>query len=72
VPALGLKHKEREMLVLTRRKAESIEISIGGTVVRIVVSSIAGDRVRIGIDAPREVRIVRAELAEQDRQRPAA
>jgi carbon storage regulator len=47
------------MLVLTRRPGQSIRV---GDNVELVVVRIEGDRVVLGIDAPREVRVVRAEL----------
>ncbi len=47
------------MLVLTRRPGQSILV---GDDVELVVVRIEGDRVVLGIDAPREVRVVRAEL----------
>jgi carbon storage regulator len=50
------------MLVLSRRKCESIVIDGG---IEITVLSIRGDRVRLGIEAPTDVRIVRRELTER-------
>ena len=47
------------MLVLTRHKNESIQIGGGIT---IVVVDIRGDKVRLGIEAPRETTIHRGEL----------
>lgn len=51
------------MLVLSRKCGESIFIGKG---IRIVVSEINGDAVRIAIDAPREVLILREELMYRD------
>jgi carbon storage regulator len=50
------------MLVLTRRPGQSIRI---GPNVEVRVVRIEGDRVVIGIAAPRHVAVVRAELVEQ-------
>jgi carbon storage regulator len=50
------------MLVLTRRPGQSIRI---GQNVEVRVVRIEGDRVVIGIAAPRHVAVVRAELVEQ-------
>jgi carbon storage regulator len=50
------------MLVLTRRTGQSIRI---GPNVEVRVVRIEGDRVVIGIAAPRHVAVVRAELVEQ-------
>jgi len=48
------------MLVLTRKPGEKVVIE-GGITVTVV--EVKGNKVRIGIDAPDEVRILRAELA---------
>jgi carbon storage regulator len=50
------------MLVLTRRPGQSIQI---GPNVEVRVVRIEGDRVVLGITAPRHVAVVRAELIEQ-------
>ena len=50
------------MLVLTRRPGQ--EIIIDGKTV-IYICDVKGDRVRIGIEAPREVVILRREVAER-------
>ena len=50
------------MLVLSRKKGESLAI---GENVTIEILSVEGDRVRIGIEAPREVRIFRKELLDE-------
>ncbi len=47
------------MLVLSRKKNESIVIDGG---IRLTVVEMRGDKVRIGIDAPREVVIHRQEV----------
>ena len=48
------------MLVLSRKPGEKVVIGNGIT---ITVVEVAGNRVRLGIDAPEDVRILRAELA---------
>ena len=50
------------MLVLSRRVGESIVI---GDDVTVTVLEVRGDVIRVGIDAPRSVRVHRAELLEQ-------
>ena len=50
------------MLVLTRRVGESIVIADD---IRIAVVSIRGDRVRIGVAAPADVRVDRLEIHER-------
>jgi len=47
------------MLVLTRRIGEEIVIA---DEIRITVVSVRGDRVRIGIDAPRDISVERREV----------
>jgi carbon storage regulator len=51
------------MLVLTRRAGEKIRI---GDEIEVTVLRMSGDRVRIGIDAPREIRVLRTEIAEKE------
>ena len=51
------------MLVLSRKLYE--EITIGGEI-KIVVTEISGNRVRIGVEAPKDVLIRRAELEALD------
>lgn len=55
------------MLVLSRKEGE--RLVIGDNVV-ITVNRISGNRITLGIDAPREVRVVRGELEPLDRQTP--
>jgi carbon storage regulator len=50
------------MLVLTRKPGESIIIDGG---IRITVTQVRGENVRIGIEAPLEVRVNRAEIHER-------
>ena len=47
------------MLVLTRRTGETVHIS---TNITVTVLEVKGNRIRIGIDAPVRVPIVRGEL----------
>ena len=49
------------MLVLSRKKDEKIVI---GDNITIMVIEIRGDKVRLGIDAPREVTVHRQEVYE--------
>lgn len=50
------------MLVLTRRLGERIVI---GDSITVTVVDIKGDTIRLGIDAPRDVRVQRLEVLEQ-------
>lgn len=47
------------MLVLTRKRRESIMIA---DEIEVSVLSISGDKVRIGIEAPREIPVFRKEI----------
>ena len=47
------------MLVLSRKEGERLSI---GNDITIVVSKVYGNRVTIGIEAPKHVKIVRSEL----------
>lgn len=49
------------MLVLTRKLNEQIQI---GNDITITIVRVKGNTVRVGIEAPRDVRIIRAELPE--------
>jgi len=53
------------MLVLTRRLNE--EIIIDGNI-RIVITAISGEKVRIGVSAPPSVRVDRAEVHQMRRE----
>ncbi len=53
--------KEWNMLVLSRKKNESIVINDDIT---IVVVEIRGDKVRLGVEAPKEVPVHRREVYE--------
>ena len=50
------------MLVVTRKLGESVSIGRG---VRVTLLSIAGQRIRMGIEAPKRVRILRDELRQK-------
>lgn len=47
------------MLVLTRKSQEKIQI---GENITITILRVKGQAVRVGIDAPRDVRVIRSEL----------
>lgn len=55
------------MLVLTRRVNE--KILIGDNIV-VTVLEVRGDQVRLGIDAPRDVKVFREEVVLRDQPRP--
>jgi carbon storage regulator len=53
------------MLALTRKKNESIVINDN---IEVVVLSVQGDQVKLGIDAPRHISVHRKEIYEQIQQ----
>jgi carbon storage regulator len=61
--------KECAMLVLTRKLEEKIKI---GDHIVVTVLQVKGNRVSIGIEAPRDVRIMRTELSPRPAEQPAA
>jgi len=50
------------MLILSRKAGDSLMIDGG---VRIVVLGVEGSSVRLGIDAPTDVRVMRGEILKQ-------
>jgi len=61
------------MLVLTRRKGQAIQLFIEDELVAEIVVAKVGDRedleacpVRLGIQAPKHVKIIRSELTKDD------
>lgn len=50
------------MLVVGRKVNEKILIFVDGVRIEVSVGSIRGQLVRIGIDAPKNVKVLRAEL----------
>ncbi|HWQ77241.1 MAG TPA: carbon storage regulator [Anaerovoracaceae bacterium] len=49
------------MLVISRKAGESLVISEN---IRITIVSLGNDKVTVGIDAPKEIKVVREELME--------
>ena len=47
------------MLVLSRKERQRIRL---GDDITVTIVRLAGDQVRLGIDAPREIRVLRDEL----------
>ena len=47
------------MLILTRKVGERIRIA---DEIELVVTAIQGDRIKIGIEAPKTIRVLRGEL----------
>ena len=47
------------MLILSRRAGESVTI---GNDIKVRVVSVSGNQVRLGIEAPREIKVLREEI----------
>ena len=56
--------EDEPMLVLSRKVGERIRIARD---IVVVVTAIQGDRIKIGIEAPKSVRVLRGELRETPR-----
>ena len=57
------------MLVLSRKLNQSIHIGDG---ISIRVVRIKGNSIQLGIDAPKDIHVVRSELLERDARQPAS
>jgi carbon storage regulator len=57
------------MLVLSRKVGERIQL---GENITVTLVKISGNIVRLGIDAPRDMTVVRQELTERTAARPSA
>jgi carbon storage regulator len=53
------------MLVLSRRFGERLVLIVGSQKATIEVLSVSGNRARVGVDAPRQVRVVREEIFDE-------
>lgn len=53
------------MLVLSRKKGEQILVPECGVTVKVL--AVKGNTIRLGIEAPADVEILRAEIHERDR-----
>ena len=54
------------MLILTRRPTQALAI---GSDITVTILEIRGSQVRIGINAPREIAVLRKEIAEKAEER---
>jgi carbon storage regulator len=54
------------MLILSRKEAEKVYL---GNDIVLTIIRVAGDKVRIGIEAPNNVRVLRNELQKHDEQK---
>jgi len=55
------------MLILTRRKDEAIVIrNRFGAEIRLLVVDVRGNKVRLGIEAPADVSVIREEISKRE------
>ncbi len=52
------------MLVITRQPGDSILI---GEDIKVIILEVSGDKIKVGIDAPRSVRIMRSEVLDTEK-----
>ncbi len=52
------------MLVITRQPGDSILI---GEDIKVIILEVSGDKIKIGIEAPRSVRIMRSEVLDTEK-----
>lgn len=52
------------MLILSRKQGERIVLTMGNLKVEVLVTDILNDRVKLGVEAPSEVKIHREEVFE--------
>ena len=55
----------RQMLVLSRHGGESVIVTVGDVRIEVKILSCLGDRIRLGIDAPREATVNRGEVQDK-------
>lgn len=55
------------MLVLSRKESQRIRL---GDSITLTIVRVSGDKVRLGIDAPPEIRVLRDELETFDEEKP--
>jgi len=58
------------MLVMTRPVGQGlyVEVEDGGTKIAVKIIAIRGNQVRVGIDAPPSVKVVRADVMDEESQ----
>lgn len=49
------------MLILTRKTGQGFTV---GDAIEITITEISGDKVRVGINAPKEIKVLRSELTQ--------
>ena len=53
------------LLVLTRKRLETIVIDCGNETIEVIIAEIRGDKVKLGIRASKDVQINRPEIREK-------
>ncbi len=55
------------MLILTRRIGEALLIKAGDKEIKVAILGAKGRQIRVGVEADRDVNVIREELLEKDR-----
>ncbi len=63
---MQMRQEPMDMLILTRRPTQTLMI---GSEVTVTVLEIRGNRVRLGVNAPRDTAVLRVERADKARSR---
>lgn len=50
------------MLVLSRKKGETIVVTVGDRTITVVVVAVNGNKVRLGVEADKDIPVFRGEL----------
>lgn len=60
------------MLILTRRVGEAVLVGEGDNAVTLTVLGVKGNQVRVGVAAPKAIKVLREELLDRAPRQPAA
>jgi carbon storage regulator CsrA len=59
---IGLERRRDPVLVLTRKRNQSIVLTCDGAEVTLKIIQVGRDKVSVGVEAPLSVKVLRAEL----------
>lgn len=54
------------MLCLSVKRGEFIQITYAGRVIRVFPEKLTGDKVRLAVDAPEEIKVLRSEHVKKE------
>jgi carbon storage regulator len=64
-PSIIMEVATMGLLVLTRKRLESIVIDCGNETIEVIIAEIRGDKVKIGVRASKDVQVNRPEIREK-------